>query len=326
VGLFELSSFVKIEVNGPGAFEALQRLTANSIDVPVGKVVYTSMLTPQGGIKSDLTVTNIGKNQYWVLTGGGTGMIDLAWIRAHLPDDEAAIATDISSKYAAVGLWGPKARHVLQSVVQGDVSNGAFKYFTAHPITIEMIPAIALRISYVGELGWEIYAPSEYGQRLWDVLWEAGQEHNIIAGGMGAFDSLRLEKGYRALGSDIQSEHNPLEASLGWAVDFDQGKFIGREALLKFKDAGPKRKLCCLTMQDGIALGSEPIFADEQRLGYVTSTNYGYSVGKQIAYGYVPIEFTDKGTKVQIEYLGERYDAFVDDDPQYDPGMSKLRS
>lgn len=326
VGLFELSSFVKIEVAGTNAYKTLQTITANSIDVPVGKVVYTSLLTPQGGIKSDLTVTNMGGNRYWVLTGGGTGMIDLAWIRAHLPEDGSAVATDISSKYTAVGLWGPKARAVLQSVVEQDISNNAFRYFTAQPITIETIPAIALRISYVGELGWEIYTPTEFGQRLWDVLWEAGQDQNIIAAGMGAFDSLRLEKGYRALGGDIHSEYNPFEAGIGWAVDFNQGDFIGREALLKFKDAGLKRKLCCLTLEDGIALGSEPIFSGDQPLGYITSTNYGYSVEKHIAYGYLPVEFTDKGTKVQIEYLGERYEALIDDDPQYDPGMSKLKS
>ncbi|MGD2057745.1 MAG: FAD-dependent oxidoreductase [Anaerolineales bacterium] len=326
VGLFELSSFVKVEVAGNGAFEALQRLTANTVDVPVGKVVYTSMLTPQGGIKSDLTVTRMGENRYWVLTGGGTGMIDLAWIRAHLPQDGSAVATDISSKYTSVGLWGPRARDVLQSVTEQDLSNGAFKYFTAQPITIEAIPAIALRISYVGELGWEIYTASEFGQRLWDVLWAAGQSHEIIAGGMGAFDSLRIEKGYRALGSDIHTEYNPYEAGLGWAVDLDQGDFVGRDALLNLKEADPQRVLCCLTLQEGIALGSEPILSGEQALGYVTSTNHGYSVGQHIAYGYLPFGYSEKGTKVQIEYLGERYDAVVSDDPQYDPGMRKLRS
>jgi glycine cleavage system T protein len=326
VGLFELSSFVKIEVAGPGAFQALQMMTSNSIDVPVGNVVYTSMLTPQGGIKSDLTVTRMEENRYWVLTGGGTGMIDTAWVRAHLPGDGSAVVTDISSKYTSVGLWGPRARDVLQNLTEQDVSNEAFRYFTAQPIIIETIPAIALRLSYVGELGWEIYTPTEYGQRLWNVLWEAGQEHNIIAGGMGAFDSLRLEKGYRALGTDIHSEHNPYQAGLGWAVDLKQDNFIGRDALLQIKDRGIERKLCCLTMQAGIALGSEPIMAEGKQLGYVTSTNYGYSLGKQIAYGYLPNEFTQKGTKVQIEYLGESYNAVVDDDPQYDAEMSKLKS
>ncbi len=326
VGLFELSSFVKIEVSGPAAYEALQKMTANSVEVPIDKIVYTSLLTPQGGIKSDLTVTRIDEERYWVLTGGGTGMIDLAWIRAHLPQSGGAIATDISSKFTAVGLWGPRARDVLQSVVEQDVSNEAFKYFTARELMIETVPAVALRISYVGELGWEIYVPTEFGQHLWDLLWEAGQAHRIIAGGMGAFDSLRLEKGYRALGSDIHSEYNPYEAGLSWAVDFDQDDFIGRQALLKRKEQGIKRKFCCLTMEDGIALGSEPIFRDDETVGYITSANYGYSVGKHITYGYLPVEFAEKGTQVQIEYLGERFEAVVDDDPQYDPGMSKLKS
>lgn len=325
-GLFELSSFVKIEVTGPGATEALERLTSNTIDVEPGKVVYTSMLTPHGGIKCDLTVTRLEADRYWVLTGGGTGMIDLAWIHAHMPEDGSAITVDVSSKYTAVGLWGPEARDILDEVCEDDISNNAFRYFTARHVSIESMPALAIRISYVGELGWEIYVPAEFGQRLWDVLWEAGQPHRIIAGGMGAFDSLRLEKGYRALGADIHSEYNPFEAGLGWAVHLDQGDFVGREALLRLKEQSLTRKLCCLSLSEGIALGSEPILAGGEALGYITSANFGYSVGKHIAYGYLPTEYSVRGTEVEIEHLGQRFKAVVDDDPLYDPEMKKLKS
>ncbi len=233
---------------------------------------------------------------------------------------------DVSSEYTALGLWGPNARRVLEGVAEQDVSNQAFPYFTAQALTLETVPALAFRLSYVGELGWEIYVPAELGQRLWDVLWAAGQEHQIIAGGMGAFDSLRLEKGYRALGAELHIEHNPYQAGLGWAVDLDQGDFLGRAALLELRAAGIDHRLCCLTMQNGMALGKEPIFSGDQCVGYVTSANYGYSVGKHIAYGYLPSGFAHKGTQVEIEYFGERFPALVDDDPLYDPGMEKLKA
>ena len=325
VGLFELSSFVKIEVSGSGAADYLEYLSANKVARGVGKVVYTSMLTDFGGIKTDLTVTRLAEDRFWVLTGGGSGMTDLDWLRRNAPQDGSVHIEDISSKYTAVGLWGPNARKVLQSVCEQDVSNEAFPYFTAQNITIEAIPAVAVRISYVGELGWEIYTPAEYGQRLWDVLWNAGQAHGIIAAGMGAFDSLRIEKGYRGLGADITVEHNPYEAGLDWAVRLSKDDFKGREALLKIKETSITRKLCCLTLDEGIILGKEPILADNKVLGYVTSTNFGYCVGKQIAYSYLPVEYAQKGMQVEIEYFGHRFKAVVNDDPLYDAAMKKLK-
>lgn len=326
VALYELSSFVKVEVSGPGAPDYLEYLTANRVAREVGKVVYTSMLAESGGIKSDLTVTRLAEDRFWLLTGGGTGMIDLAWVRQHAPKDGSVHVKDLSSQYTAVGLWGPKARQVLEKVVEQDVSNPAFPYFTAGELTLEIIPALAFRLSYVGELGWEIYVPAEFGRRLWDVLWHAGQEHQIIVGGMGAFDSLRLEKGYRALGTDIHIEYNPYEAGLGWAVNLDQGDFLGREALLKLKARDTAKKLCCLTMEEGMALGKEPIYYKGACVGYVTSANYGYSIRKHIAYGYLPVEAANKGARVEIEYFGERFPAQVDDDPLFDPGMKKLKA
>lgn len=326
VGLFELSSFFKIEVSGPGAADYLEYLTANQVAKDLGKVVYTSLLTESGGIKSDLTVTRLAEDRFWLLTGGGSGMIDLDWVNQHAPKDGSVHIADISSRYTAIGLWGPKARQVLESVAEQDVSNHAFPYFTAQELMLEAIPALAFRLSYVGELGWEIYAPTEFGQRLWDILWNAGQENQIVAAGMGAFDSLRLEKGYRALGNELHVEYNPLEAGLGWAVNLEQGDFLGREAFLKIKQSGVDKMLCCLTLDEGTALGKEPIFTGDKCIGYVTSANYGYSVGKHIAYGYLPAQYARKGTQVEIEYFGERFTAHVDNDPLFDPGMKKLKA
>jgi len=326
VGLFELSSFFKIEVTGSGAGSFLESITANQIQKEQGQIVYTSLLTKGGGIKTDLTITKLAPDRYWILTGGGSGPLDLAWIRRHAPGDGSVSIHNISPAYTSVGLWGPQAREVLQTVAEEDVSNSAFPYFTAQQLTLESLPVWAFRLSYVGELGWEIYTPTEYGLRLWDVLWRAGQGQDIIPAGMGAFSSLRLEKGYRAVGSDLTVEDTPLEAGLGWAVDFDQPAFLGREALLEHKERGLTRQLCCLTMEDGMALGQEPILDGDLVLGYVTSAAYGYTVGKHIAYGYLPIDYTAQGTEVEIEYLGSRYPATVDRDPLYDPHMKALKA
>jgi glycine cleavage system aminomethyltransferase T len=224
------------------------------------------------------------------------------------------------------GLWGPQARAVLAQVAEEDVSNTAFPYYTAQPLRIETIPALALRISYAGELGWEIYAPVEYGLRLWDVLWEAGRPHGLIAAGGGAFDSLRLEKGYRLWGADIHSEYNPYEAGLGWAVRLNKGEFLGREALLRAKE-NVARRLCCLTFDapDGMALGKEPIVDGDRTLGYVTSTNYGYSVGQHIVYGYLPAEYAAPGTRVEVIYFGRRHPATVTAEPLFDAGMTRMK-
>jgi glycine cleavage system aminomethyltransferase T len=291
--------------------------------------VYTSLLNTQGGIKADLTVTRLAADRFWLLTGAGTGPADLFWLNSQAPDDGSVVVNDLTSAYTGGGLWGPQARAVLQSVTDEDVSNEAFPYFTAQQITIDTIPAYALRLSYACELGWEIYCRAEFGLRLWDVLWEAGRPFNLIALGNGAFNSLRLEKGYRAYGAELHTDYNPYEAGLGWAVRLNKGDFIGREALLQAKEKELSRKLCCLTFDDpeGMAMGKEPIFSLEgETLGYVTSADYGYSVGKFIVYGYLPITVAEKGTKVQIQYFDRRYQATVADDPLFDAGMVRLKS
>ena len=262
VALFDLTPFAKFEVTGPGALQALQGLAANQMDRPVGAVTYTSMLTPRGGIKCDLTVTRLEEDRFLVITGGAMGLHDLDWIEAHLPGDGSARVEDLSSAYCCIGLWGPRARELLSSVCEEDLGDEAFPYLSARRLTVAEVPALALRISYVGEFGWEIYAPAEQGLRLWDILWQAGQPLGVIAAGGGAFDSLRLEKGYRLWGQDIHTEHNPYEAGLGFAVRMGKGDFVGWEALRRIRAQGVTRRLCCMTLDDPSAVvdgqGADP--------------------------------------------------------------------
>jgi dimethylglycine oxidase len=325
--LFDLTPFTKIEVAGAGALAFLEHLCANRIDQPEGKVIYTSMLNERGGIMCDLTVTRLGAGRFLVLTGGAMGTRDLAWIRGHAPGDGTVRVDDVTAAYCGLGLWGPNARTILRAVCADPLSNEAFPYFSARAVTIDTTPALALRVSYVGELGWELYAPSEYGQHLWDTLWEAAGDHGLIGLGVGAFDSLRLEKGYRLWGADIDAEHNPLEAGLAFAVKPAKGPFIGRDALLRIRAERPARRLCCLTLANAgrVVLGKEPILDGDRVLGYVTSANYGYTVGRGIAYGYLPSSHAAPGTPLEIEYFGERYPATVSDEPLYDPKGLRLR-
>jgi dimethylglycine oxidase len=325
VGLFDLTRFVKIEVAGAGALALLEHLCANRIDGRVGKVVYTSMLNTRGGIVCDLTVTRLAGDRFLVLTGAASGMQDLAWIRHHAASRDGVTVTDITSAYCGVGLWGPMAGHVLREVSDDDVST--FDYFTARRLAVGSIPALALRVSYVGEPGWEIYCATEYGAGLWDALWKAGQPFGMVAGGSGAFDSLRLEKGYRLWGADLHTDYNPYEAGLGFAVKLDKGDFIGREALTRVKQRGLTRRLCCLTFDDpgAVVVGKEPVLDGDTPLGYVTSANYGYTVGRAIAYAYLPIDHATVGSKAEVQYFDRRYRATVTDEPLYDPKGLRLR-
>ncbi len=325
-GIFNLSTFTKIEVGGPGALSFLESICANRIDRPVGTIVYTALCNSRGGIVADLTVSRLEEDRFWILTGGGVGPHDFAWIRQHAPTQGAVTLRNMGGQVTTVGLWGPRARDILQPLVEEDISNAAFPFYTVRSLQIESVPALALRLSYAGELGWEIYAPSEYGLRLWDLLWEAGRPHGLVAGGAGAFDSLRLEKGYRLWGSDIHSEYNPFEAGLGRAVRLDKGYFLGRDALLKARHR-IERKLCCLTFDvpDVVALGKEPILVNGRVLGYVTSANYGYTVGKYILYGYLPHEYAAPRTKVEVQVFGRRYPATVTPEPLFDPKHERMK-
>ena len=328
MALFDLTPFAKFEVTGPGALNALQRLASNQMDRPVGSITYTSMLTPSGGIKCDLTVTRLSEERFLLVTGGAMGLHDLDWIRSHLPDDRSVSVADASSAQCCIGLWGPRARDLLSGVCEDDVSNEAFPYMTAKTIGVGDVPSLALRISYVGELGWELYAPAEQGLRLWDTLWEAGQPLGLIAAGGGAFDSLRLEKGYRLWGNDIHTEYNPYEAGIGFAVRVGKGDFLGRDALRNRRAQGLTRKLCCMTFDDpgAVVVGKEPILDGDRVLGYVTSANYGHSIGCGIVYGYLPIDCTEVGTGVDVLYFGERLRATVTKEPLFDADGSRMKA
>src|SRR5262249_46632136 len=244
--MVDLTPFTKLEISGSGALEFLERLAANRMDQPGGSITYTALLNERGGIEGDLTVTRQDACRFLVGTGGLVGMHDLAWLRRSMPRDGSVFLSNLTSAYCTIGVWGPSARDLVQSVSENDLSGAAFPYLTAQQISIGHAPAWALRISYVGELGWEIYTPTEYGLYMWDTLWETGRRFGVAAAGGGAFESLRLEKGYRLWGADIDPAHNPYEAGLAFAVRLNKGEFRGRAALEQARAQGPGRKLCCL--------------------------------------------------------------------------------
>ena len=328
VAIFDETSFSKFEVLGIGAAAFLQRITDNQMDQPPGTITYTQMPNKRGGIECDLTVTRLATDRFQIITGTAFGIHDLSWIRSQMPTDGSVYVNDITSSRCCIGVWGPRARDLVQSVSENDFSNEAFPYLTAQQVTIGDIPALALRVTYVGELGWEIYAPMEYGLKLWDTLWAAGQPLGIVAGGYRAIESLRLEKGYRYWSADIHSEYNPYEAGLGFAVKLKKGDFIGREALERIKAEGVTRKLCCLTLNDprAVALGGEPLLDGECVLGRVTSGGYGYTVRQSIAYGYLPVEYATPGTQIEVQLFGIRYQATVMKEPLFDPKNEKIKA
>jgi 4-methylaminobutanoate oxidase (formaldehyde-forming) len=329
-GIFDETSFNKIEVRGPGALDFLQYFCANDIDKPVGMVVYTQTLNKRGGIESDFTVTRLDDERFFIVTGTAFGQHDLSLLQLHKPEDGSVVIEDVTSAYACIGLWGPKARIIVGKVTNDDVSNEQFPYMTAKKINIGDVPVLASRVTYVGELGWEYYPPMEYGLQLWDTLWEAGVPEGMVAAGYRAIDSLRLEKGYRYWSGEITPDYSPYEAGLGFAIELDKGEFIGREALLKQKEAGITQKLCCMTLTDDrtIALGKEPVrlVGSEKIIGWVTSGGYGYSVGESIVYAYLPIEYSEVGTELDIEFFGERIGAIVVKAPLWDPKGVRIKA
>jgi glycine cleavage system aminomethyltransferase T/glycine/D-amino acid oxidase-like deaminating enzyme len=325
--LFDITPFAKFDVQGPDALAYLERVFANRVDRPVGSLVYTAALTSRGGIRLDLTIARKDEDLFRVVTGGGSGQHDLAWLRGQIRRDERVTITERTGSLFALGLWGPKARDVLQAVTDADVSNDAFPYMTGRYLNVgEVGPVWAQRISYVGELGWELYGQFAMGDRAWELLWKAGREHGLIAAGLGAFDTLRLEKGYRLWGQDINIEYDPFEAGLGFAVKMDK-EFQGKAELERRIDRGPTRKLSCITLEDpaAVVLGKEPIRSNGDVVGYVTSAGYGYSIGRCVVYGYLPAEGAVEGTPLEIEYFDERLPARVASEPLWDPKGERLR-
>lgn len=328
-GLFDQSSFAKVEVEGPGACALLQRLCDNDVDRPSGTVTYTQMLNPRGGIECDFTVTRIGEERFRIVTGTAFGTHDMDWIRRHLPDDASVRVREVTSGLACIGLQGPRSRDILSSVCRDDLSNEAFPYMRAQEIIVGDVPCLALRVTYVGELGWELYPPMEFGARLWDVLFEAGQPYGLVPAGYRAIESMRLEGGFLAWAADITPDDNPYEAGLGFAVKLNKPMpFLGREALEKVKSRGVERRLGCMVLEDSsmVALGNEPVRSKNgDVVSRVTSGGLGYSVGESIAYAYLPPDLAEPGMTLSVEVFGKDYPAEVVTMPLWDPGHERVR-
>ena len=324
VAMYDMTPLPRLEVTGRGALPLLQRLTTGKMDKSIGSVTYTLILDEAGGIRSDLTVARLAEDHFQV---GANGNLDLDYVRRQAPSDGSVQVRDITGGTCCIGLWGPRARDVVQALSSDDFSNENFKYFRAKRARIAGIPVTALRLSYVGELGWELYSSADYGLRLWDVLWAEGRKYDVIAAGGAAFNSLRLEKGYRSWGTDMTTEHNPYEAGLGFAVSAQKTDFVGHKALQGVSDATIGRRLACVVIDDGrsVVLGREPVFLDGQPVGYVTSAAFGHTVAAPIAYAWLPASATP-GTQVEIQYFDRRIAATVAAEPLVDPEMKRIRA
>ncbi|MFE0106493.1 FAD-dependent oxidoreductase [Streptomyces sp. NPDC059009] len=318
VALYDMTPLRRLEVTGPGALDFLQRMTTNNLRKKPGSVTYTLLLDEAGGVRSDLTVARLAPDRFQV---GANSPADLDWLLRHAPAD--VHLRDITAGTCCVGVWGPLARDLVQPLTRDDFSHTAFGYFKARETHIGHVPVTALRLSYVGELGWELYTSADLGLRLWDTLWEAGRELGVIAAGRSAFNSLRLEKGYRAWGVDMTTEHDPYAAGLGFAVRPDKGEFVGSAALSRL--GAPERKLTPLLVDDpaAVVLGKEPVYVGGTPSGYVTSASYGYTLGRCVAYAWLPP--LESGTGVHIEYFGEKVSATVAEEPLFDPEMTRIR-
>jgi len=344
VAMVDLSAFAILDIAGPAALDVVQRMAVKQMDVPVGRVVYTPLLNPAGGVKADLTIMRLSGDRFRVVTGGFSGMADLKWFASHLPDDGSAHLHDQTSAWCTLGLWGPHARDVLGAVTGDDVSHEGFPFAACRWIQVDTLAVLASRISYVGELGWELYVPMEQGARLWDVLWEAGGPHDVVPVGIGVYaTTARLEKSYRAHGNELELEYDLVEAGMaGPAVkDVD---FIGRDPYLKQRSEEPAAVLCTLTVDDPTAasgvkrymLGREPILSRDGeplvdakgRRSHVTSAGSGPSVGKHILMAYLPPDRAEVGASLAVEYFGERYPvtvAAVGSTPLFDPSNERLK-
>ncbi|MDQ0851826.1 glycine cleavage system aminomethyltransferase T/glycine/D-amino acid oxidase-like deaminating enzyme [Arthrobacter sp. B3I9] len=329
VALFDMTPLKRLSVVGPGAQALLHRLSTGNIAKKPGAVTYCLLLEHDGGIRSDVTVARLAEEEFQL---GVNSNVDFDYLRVEARKQSAADpaqwvhVSDITGSTCCIGLWGPLAREVIGKVSSDDLTNDGLKYFRTKEISVGGIPVTAMRLSYVGELGWELYTTAEYGLKLWDLLFEAGQEHGIIAAGRGAFNSMRLEKGYRLWGTDMTSEHHPYESGLGFSVAKDKTGFVGAEALAARKEQPATRALRCLTVDDGtsLVLGKEPVYVNGSAAGYVTSAAYGYSVRKPIAYAWLPASVSE-GDSVEVEYFGKRIAATVTAEPLFDPGMERLR-
>ncbi|HME03570.1 MAG TPA: FAD-dependent oxidoreductase [Solirubrobacteraceae bacterium] len=325
-GLFDESSFAKLEIAGPGAADFLERLCDNHVARDVGAITYTQMLNRRGGIECDFTVTRVEEELFSIVTGTAFGNHDISWIRRHAPADGSVRCADVTARWACFALWGPRARDILSPLTDDPLD---FGYMHMRELAVGDVPVRALRVTFVGELGWELYCPTEYGAGLWRTLWNAGRPHGLLAGGYRAIDSLRLEKGYRVWAADITPDETPYEAGLGFCVKSD-GTFLGASALgigASSAPGEPLKRLRCLTLKDprSVALGNEPVRVDGEILGRVTSGGYGYTVERSIAYAYLPA-LIEVGTAIEVDIFGEWVAGEVAREPLFDPKGERVRA
>ncbi|MBY5613008.1 FAD-dependent oxidoreductase [Rhizobium leguminosarum] len=332
--IFDQTSFAKFVLNGRDAEAALSWIASNDVARPVGSLVYTQMLNDKGGIECDLTVARIAENEYYIVTGTGFATHDFNWIARNIPAEMHAELVDVTSAYSVLSLMGPNSRAVLEKVTGSDVSNAAFPFGKVRTIGIAGCPVRALRITYVGELGYELHVPVEYATTVYDVLMASGGELGLINAGYRAIESCRLEKGYRAWGSDIGPDHTPVEAGLGWAVKMRKNiPFRGREAIEQQLSGGVKKRLACFVPEDAdaVLLGRETIYRDGKRVGWLSSGGFGYTLGKPIGYGYVRSrdgvteDFVLSGT-YELDVARERIPCKVSLSPLYDPDMARVKA
>ncbi len=340
--MFDLSAFCIFDIAGEGALACVQRVAMRQMDVPVGRAVYTPLLTPSGGFRSDLTILRLDDDRFRVITGGAHGMADLKWFRDHA---DGAVVTDLTGAWTTLGLWGPRARDILASLTRDDVSHEGFPFARCRFIEVGPLQVMALRISYVGDLGWELHVPIEQGAVLWDMVWEAGEPHGVVPAGIGVYGTTgRIEKGYRAFGFELDAEYDVVEADMAWGKVKD-ADFVGREAHVRQREQDPAAIMCTLTVDDHTSasgeprymLGREPVVTRDGaplvdakgRRSFVTTAGAGPSVGKHLLMAYLPPEQAVEGQELAVEYMNERYPvtvAVAGSRPIFDPDNTRIRS
>jgi glycine cleavage system aminomethyltransferase T/glycine/D-amino acid oxidase-like deaminating enzyme len=327
VGIIDMSSFGKIEVSGTGAVSLMERVADNRIDRPAGSIVYTQFLNRRGGIVADVTVTRLEPSRFRVVTGAGYVDGDLGWLRSNVREEDGPVdLRDVTEELSVIGLWGPRARDVLRAVSTDDVSNESFPFLTARTIRIAGAPVFAQRITYVGELGWELYVEPTWAVQVWDRLMTAGRPHGIAPGGYRVLDSLRMEKGYRYFGIDITPSDTPDDARLGFCVDLEKGDFVGRDALRLARADGSRPRIRTLVVGDEeyvTIYGGEAVHAEGGVVARLRSCAYGYTVRRNVAFTYLPPEM-GPGTRVQVEVFGRFVPAEVANDVLYDPERTRV--
>jgi sarcosine dehydrogenase len=327
VVMIDQSSFSKFEVAGSGALVFLNEMAAGNVDRPVGSTVYAQLCNDRGGIEADITISRVAEERFFLITGAAFGVHDYMWLKRHLPRDGSVSLRDVTSSFAMINVCGPLSRKLLMRLSDADFSNEGFAFGQCREVVIDYAPVLAIRVTYIGELGYELYMPPEYAPRLYESLWEAGRDLGIRNAGYRAIESLRLEKGYCYWGAEVSPDYNPYDAGIGFAVHLDKGPFKGREALLKIKQGGPKWKLCTFTLDHDrpiLLSGGETITCRGKVVGVVSSGGYGHTVEKTIALGYLPASEADHQEGFDIEVFGEAIPAVRLTKPAYDPERSRI--